>query len=1031
MRLPKKIVRLPIGLLAALLALILSTAPSQAQFQLPASVKDLFQGVELLNFETPRIDFAQKRLKNGLRVIVHRDPTTPMVAVNVTYMVGSTDERTDELGMAHIFEHLMFAGSQHFQGEYISLMESIGATRVNGSTSKDLTSYYQTVPKEALDLTLWMESERMAYLMGQMNHAKLKRQLTVVKNEARQHGAQPYLRAINYLEFLAYGEDHPYARPSIGYPSQMQVAEAADVNHASNTLNIAKIAAWHQKWHQPKNAVLVLSGDIDPQQGLQLAERYFGAIPATMPSNASTPRWQRQPRPSKARVIGLTDTILHPRQYLGAAGPQAGTPEAIHLALLCALINHPASVLQQQLVLEKHRTHFVNCNYKDRRVGGLLTLVTEAADADRLKKAVAFIRREISLMARGKIDRNLLNIVKSQLISQALQALQTVGGKADLLAINAAMVQDPNFWQKELAWLQDATAKQVSQVVERWLSHRWAMVQVTPGEPMAMLPRTWLKTDTSDGEAPKDGRDAFDNTARMANEGQPATNDGRQGQGWQDPIDRQQLPNVPPPNYANLQDYSQSRLCGPQSPRILTAYLQQEPMVSMAIFLPYGHAFDPRQKSGLAALSMQLLTHKTQRLNHSQLAMVTDAMGANLGYRIESDATWLMLTAPKSAIVPSFRLLMQILTKPQLDGVHFDEQKFKLLAEIQRESAHPNGLLLQNFSQGLYGSSHPYGYSLTGRGASRNIHKMTLSDVKEWHRLVLQRPEKLTVVVSGDVTHSQVREISHEAMLDYVDCSSLEPLEPALEPGLNATLEPTNQDLRQLALLAGAAPAASEPQGVQVSTLPVRAPRQRRVDLPLPSARQATLAIGHVLPIDAAATPRRQVAMTLANAILGGTFSSRLNLLMREDKGWVYGARSIILPRWGQRSLMIYLTVNPKHLDQSITAIGELIAGLRNDNPISAQEMNLHRNRLLRELAVGFETSNAVTQQALDRMKVGIHPNRLKDWILALQEVTVEEVNDWIWSNLSEELLVVTVAPPAPPEQPNKPAALDSEQSAP
>jgi zinc protease len=371
------------------------------------------------------IPFHRFVLSNGLRLIVHEDRKAPIVAVNVWYHVGSKDERPGRTGFAHLFEHLMFNGSENFDDDFFVPLERVGATDLNGTTNTDRTNYFQNVPTPALDMVLWLEADRMGHLLGAVTQEKLDEQRGVVQNEKRQGEDQPYGRVFTYIQENTFPEGHPYRWPVIGYMEDLEAATLDDVHE------------WFEEFYGAANAVIVVAGDIDPETARQKVEHHFGHIPPGPPltrQRAWIPRLEGEHR---AR---MEDRVPQARVYRVWNVPQWGTEEAHHLEMVTNLLTQGrASRLQRRLVQEEQVATDVVGFTPLREIAGQVILWATARPGEGLDEVERLMNEELArFLEEGPTERELQR-VKTQMRASFLRGIERIGGfggKSDILAEN-------------------------------------------------------------------------------------------------------------------------------------------------------------------------------------------------------------------------------------------------------------------------------------------------------------------------------------------------------------------------------------------------------------------------------------------------------------------------------------------------------------------------------------------------------------------------------------------------------------------
>jgi zinc protease len=405
-----------------------------------------------------QIPYTKTTLANGLDVIVHEDHQLPMVAVNLWYHVGSKNERPGRTGFAHLFEHLMFEGSAHHDSGYFEPLQRAGGL-INGSTNTDRTNYWEVVPAGALDLALWMESDRMGHLLPALTEEKFVNQRDVVLNERRQNFEnRPYGLAGVALSAALFPPDHPYHWITIGDPDDLRAATLADVK------------TFFETYYHPGNASLSLAGDIDTDRALELADRYFGEIPR---GPAPPPVVVAPPAVSSQSLL-LEDRVELPRLYLSWHSPAMFAPDDAELDLAADVLAHgKTSRLYRQLVYERRIATDVSSYQHSRELSGLFQIACTAAagvSLPVLEQAVTEVVQ--TLAARGPTVAELAR-AEAQTEAQFVYRLQTVGGfggKSDQLNAYNVFKRNPGFFDVDLARYQAVTGGGMAAAVERWLT---------------------------------------------------------------------------------------------------------------------------------------------------------------------------------------------------------------------------------------------------------------------------------------------------------------------------------------------------------------------------------------------------------------------------------------------------------------------------------------------------------------------------------------------------------------------------------
>jgi zinc protease len=424
------------------------------------------------------LPFTKHSLANGLDVLVHEDHHVPIVAVNVWYHVGSKNERPGRTGFAHLFEHLMFEGSEHHNSGYFPPLQQAGAL-LNGSTNADRTNYWEVVPTSAVDLALWMESDRMGHLLPALTRERFETQRDVVLNERRQnYENRPYGLAVMAVTDALFPPDHPYHWLTIG---------AADDIRA---MQLEEVQAFFRTYYHPANASLALAGDIGTDAALRLAEKYFGDIPAgTRPQ----PVVAQATLGREIRLL-LEDRVELPRLYLGWHSPAMFADGDAEMDLLSDLLaNGKTSRLYRTLVYERRIALDVSAFQNSRELGSFFMLVATAGPGQSLSDISGAIDAALAEILDKGPTATEMERAEAQAEAHFMYRLQTVGGfggKSDQLNAYNVFRRDPGFFARDLARYRNATSESVRQAAERWLRFdaRVALSVVPRGQAASALP---------------------------------------------------------------------------------------------------------------------------------------------------------------------------------------------------------------------------------------------------------------------------------------------------------------------------------------------------------------------------------------------------------------------------------------------------------------------------------------------------------------------------------------------------------------
>src|SRR4249919_1606872 len=830
------------------------------------------------------IPFEEFTLPNGLRVVVHTDRKAPIVAVNIWYHVGSKDEPAGKTGFAHLFEHLMFNGSENHPGEFFAPFEQAGATGQNGTTWFDRTNYYETVPTTALDMALWMESDRMGHLLGAIDQKTLDEQRGVVQNEKRQGENQPYGQVWDELGKKMYPVGHPYHHSTIG--------SMADLNAAS----LEDVKSWFRTWYGPNNAVLVLAGDIDLATAKQKVTKYFGDIPAT-PTMAQ-PKIDVAKHQTSSRET-MTDKVPQARIYRIWNIAEYGQRDVDRLQLLAQVLGgSKSSRLDTRLVHEDKLADNVSAQVQQSQLGSNFIVTADVKQGVDPARVEAIIGEELSkLLASGPtaIETEQARTVFKASVIRGIERIGGFGGKADALAECTIYTGNPGCFRDSLKTFDTATAAELQAAGKQWLASGDHTLVVLPGV------RQDIAEDAAVTPAPMTlpAVDAKYTTVATG-------------------VDRSTgVPSVE--QFPDLKFPSVQRATLSNGTKVILAERHDVPVVQMNMLFGGGFASDNGGKLGTASFSMGMLDEGAADLDALAFGNRAESLGANVGASASLDGGAAYLSALKEKIEPSLALYAQMLRQPRFDQKEIDRVKAQWIAGIAQEKARPNGAALRVMPPLLYGAGHPYAIPFSGAGTESSIASLTRDDLVAYHDKYV-RPENATLVVVGDTT--------------------LKELTPKLE--------------KAFAGWKGVGDASTAATVADVA-LPVK-PRVFLIDQP--GAIQANIYVGQLMPStkDAGAT-----RLEIANAVLGGEFSSRLNMNLREDKHWAYGAYSFLQNAIGERP---WLAFAPVQIDKTAESLKEMSREINDyasgKSPATPAEVSKIQATEIRGLPGSFETASAV-----------------------------------------------------------------------
>ena len=808
-----------------------------------------------MEIEIPHQKFV---LSNGLTLIVHEDHKAPIVAVNVWYHVGSKNEKPGKSGFAHLFEHLMFNGSENFNDDYFQAMERIGATDLNGTTNEDRTNYFQNVPTPALDIALWMESDRMGHLLGVVDQAKLDEQRGVVQNEKRQEENQPYGMSWDLITRSTYPAGHPYSWTVIGSMEDLNAAALEDVHE------------WFKAYYGAANAVIVLAGDIDAETAKAKVEKFFGDIPAGPPiakhnawiaKRSGSHRQQMQDRVPQARIYKVWNI------------PDWKSLESDHLDLVSNVLGAGKnSRLYKRLVYDDQIATDVESYLESREIGGQFYIEVTAKPGGDLSQVEKAIDEELARFLVTGPTLKELDRVKTQYQARFIRGIERIGGfggKSDILAQCEVYGGSPDHYKTKLKRVREATAQNLLSAAKNWLSDGVYILEVHP----------FAEYKTVNVE-----------------------------------VDRTKLPMAgaaPEVKFPMLQRKTLSN-----GLQIILAERSSIPMVNFNLMVDAGYAADQFGIPSTASLAMNMLDEGTATRTSLQISEELAMLGAQLNAGSNLDISSVSLSALKNNLDASLNIFGDVILNPSFPEAEFKRLQKEQLANIQSEKVNPALMAQRIFPKLLYGANHAYGNPLTGSGTEESVGTLKRDDLAKFHQTWL-KPNNATLVIVGATTLDEV-------------APKLEKLFAKWQPGSvpQKNVSPVEHQAKSVVYL-----------------------------MDRPGSIQSVIFAGHIAPPKA--NPN-EIAIETMNSILGGTFTSRINMNLRENKHWSYGSRSFILDARGQRPFVVQAPVQTDKTKESMIEVAKELRDIVSARPATDAELSKVQNNRTLRLPGSWETLNAV-----------------------------------------------------------------------
>jgi zinc protease len=848
-------------LAAAVAALITAIAPLAAQNRAPQTTSDV-----------PKIQFEKYTLPNGLEVILSEDHRLPIVAVNLWYHVGPANEAAGRTGFAHLFEHLMFQGSKHTPHDsHFQMLEAAGATGINGTTDFDRTNYFETVPSNRLELALWIESDRMGYLLDAIDEKEFANQQDVVRNERRQTTEnRPYGNAEEALVHMLYPQNHPYYANVIGTHADIQAAKLQDARE------------FFKRYYAPNNASLTIVGDFDPAATKRLVEKYFGPLKrgAAVPSiNVQTPKITMERR----QVVA--DRVELPRVYMAWLTPSIFKPGDADAVMAGAILGAGrASRLYQKLVYEKQIAQNVQAYQQSLLLGSQFQIDATARPGHTAEELETAINAELELLRTKPVEQREIDQARNTIETQTIGRLENLNGLANMLNEYNHYLKTPDYLQKDLERIRAVTpASLMAFAREQLQPNARAVVYAVKGTPELGPQVPTPAAPTAEGT----GTDSV-NVDEAWRNGIPKPGPAKALQ-------------VPVPETAQLAN----------GLTLILSTRRGLPIVAANLVVKSGSDTNPADAPGLANFTVSLLDQGTATRTAVQIANEAAQLGATVNANSSMDASIVAARSLKKNFAATLDLAADIALHPSFPTEEIERQRAGRLAQLVQQRENANALAVRISNLALYGERHPYGY--TELGTESSVRGLTRDAIVNfWKQNFV--PNNSALVVAGDITMAELRPIAEKAF-------------GAWQRGTPAT------------------PSLAGPAATQARILVVDRPGAPQTQL-------------RVATIGAPRSVSEFQAIQVMNTALGGLFSSRINMNLREEHGYTYGAGSGFDFRRGAGPFAIATGVRTDVTAPAVTEILKEVRGMA-ESPMKTEELARAKDARTQSLPAGFQTSQA------------------------------------------------------------------------
>jgi len=878
------------------------------------------------------IPYEKYVLPNGLTLIVHEDHSDPVVHVDVTYHVGSAREEIGKSGFAHFFEHMMFQGSDHVaDDEHFKIVSEAGGT-LNGTTNRDRTNYFETLPANQLETALWLEADRMGFLLDAVTQKKFENQRETVKNERGQnYDNRPYGLASEYLAKTLYPYGHPYSWLTIGYIEDL------------NRVNVNDLKNFFLRWYGPNNATLTVGGDVNTTEVIRLAEKYFGPIP-----KGPGVKLMQLPAPvlTSDRYVHYEDNVRFPMLQLVFPSVPQGSKEEAALDCLADIIGGGKYALLYKNLVKPQKAIQAFCANSTSELSGEFTLSVSASPGNTLADIEKIVRESLKEFEnKGATDEEVKRFIAAY-EANTINSLTSVSGKVRQLASNQTFFGNPNRISEDLKRYTSLTKEEVMAVYNKYIKGKNCVIlSVVPkGKPELIAAEDNYKVSEAGyqpgpneyaGLSYKKATDKFDRSKRPVAGINPVV---KVPQIWQE-------------TFGN-------------GLKVAGAISNEVPTVTLQLTIDGGHrleATDP-SKAGIANLMASLMNESTENYTSEQMSSELDKLGSSIRVSAENDYLTVSINSLVKNLDKTLKLAEEKIFKPKMAEEEFNRLKNQQIQQIANQSTQPVTIANNAFAKLLYGSNSIM--SIPAIGTDESVKSITLEDVKNFYKKALQ-PGSANLVIVGD--------IDSKAVLPKLDFFK-------------------NWAAGKVQISAD----ASYPNIDQTTVYLIDKEK----------APQSEIRIGYVSrPYDALGINYRSFLM---NYPLGGAFSSRINLNLREDKGWTYGARSGF--QAGKHSGIFAASAGVKG-DATDSSVVEFVKEMTNYKTagISDAELDFLKKSIGQQDARNYETpaqKAGFIRRILEYNLPNDYTSKQND---ILSKMTKEEVNQIASSELKDKWVIVVV----------------------
>ena len=867
------------------------------------------------------IPYEKYKLSNGLTLILHEDHSDPLIHIDITYHVGSAREEIEKSGFAHFFEHMMFQGSNNVADEaHFKIVTESGGT-LNGSTNRDRTNYYQTVPNNQLESMLWLEADRMGFFLDAVTQEKFEIQRATVKNEKGQNYLnRPYGMWREKTIAALYPHGHPYSWSTIGYLKDLDRASLNDLKN------------FFLRWYGPNNAAITIGGDINPKEVIRMVEKYFGSIP---PGPEVEKMKLPLPEINSDRYISHVDNnIRFPALMMTYPTVPHMHPDEAALDCLADILGRGHSSYLFKKFIETEKAIQASASHPAYEHAGEFSLIILPYPGQTLSEFELEIRNTLDEFETLGVNETNLIKFKAGRESDFINSLASVSGKVSQLANYQFMFENPNLINRDLQRYLDISKADVMRVFSKYIKGKASVI-------MSYLPSEEVLPATDDN---------FSKQMNSTNYFKKVDYNNLTYQKVEDDFDRSIQPSAGPRPILKVPEYWEASF--ENGLKIIGTVNNEIPTTSLLLTLNGGHrldAYDP-SKSGLASLTASMLNESTKKYSSEDIQEELHKLGSSINVSSDDDGTYLSINTLNKHIDKTLQLAEEILLHPAFKQKDFERIYKQQMESIKAGQEDPSSIADEIYFQLIYGENHIY--STPSYGSEETIANIKLDDVIDFYDNYYS-PNISELVIVGAI--GDQNSIALEKKLDFLH--------------------------------------DWENKNVQIPNLPkTTTPEKLRIYfVDKPEAPQSQIRAGYVT--DLIYSPTGDYFKSyLMNYTLGGAFNSRINLNLREDKGWTYGARSYFSASDEPGTFGVYSGVLAEATDSAIYEIIQEIKNYR-ERGITDNELQFMKNSIGQREVRDYETP----QQKSSFLRRIVHYNLDKSFIddqsKLIASITKEELS--------------------------------------